>query len=1159
MSGSGQKVGALPDSFFPSVLDQMAVGVWVTGPDDVIVYVNPAMGRLAGVPCTTIVGVPVLTGFPEETIRDIRPIYLEAKRTLEPRPYHMVPVLTPSGRSTRQSGWFTPRVENGAYAGMIATVETASDLEGAEHAVMAWQERIQDFLRRTPAGYFRMDRSGRLTDVNDAWLKMYKYETREEVVGRHFADFQADADLAQAQAIVDQLVSGKAIPSGEFSRRCKDGSIGYFTFTAMPVLSRGEAVGLEGFLIDITERKRAEDALRASEQNLAITLNSIGDAVIATDPAGRVVRMNPVAEHLTGWSLAEAVGRPLDDVFRVINAFSRRSVESPVSRVLREKRVVGLANHSMLIARDGTERAIADSGAPIADEHGVIEGVVLVFRDVSQEYAAERERRIKESAIASSTSAILMTDLDGRLTYANRTALQCLGCESEAVLLGRCLDEFFPGAAGPGSPLAGLREGADWTGEAQVSGREGRKLEVFLTAGRVTDDQGTPLCLMVGFVDITARKQAEAALREREGRLAKLASQVQGMLYQFQQRPNGTYCVPYASEGIRDIFGVQPEAVREDIAPLLRAIHPDDVEGVIRSIARSAQDLSPWTYEFRVNLGGVGLRWMWGRSVPERLEDGGILWHGFITDVTERKQAEAALSASERRFRSLFDHMSEGVALHELVRDASGVVINYRILDVNPSYESQSGVSRENAVGRLATEAYGTPAPPYLQEFAGVAMTGKPYTFDVFFPPLARHFHISVVSPGPDQFATVFTDITERVALEESLRQARDQAEAANRAKSAFLATMSHELRTPLNPIIGFASLLMEDPGLAERQRRHLAIIRRRSEDLLALLSDILDFSRLEADRCALAPADVSVRDLLADVMRTLAPAAQEKSLWWEWHVAPETPDIIRVDPLRLKQALMNLLGNALKFTVSGGVSLVAGLSGDASARRISFAVTDTGPGIPPEERDRLFEPFVQGANASAQALGGAGLGLSIAQRLVVRMGGRLEVESDVGRGSTFRFTLPLVPPAGSSDDVASAVQATPPISNLGRGKRALVVDDDPSSWMLAASLLERAGFAVACAANGSDALRRFEEETYDLVLMDIRMPGMDGMAVTAKIRERHPDRRVAVVAMTAYAMPGDRERILSAGMDAYVVKPIRQADFYQAVSSVLDVSKAAE
>jgi PAS domain S-box-containing protein len=521
-------------------------------------------------------------------------------------------------------------------------------------------------------------------------------------------------------------------------------------------------------------------------------------------------------------------------------------------------------------------------------------------------------------------------------------------------------------------------------------------------------------------------KKLADAREEALHRLQKIAGRIPGVVFQFHWRADGSFCFPFASEAIGEIYGVSPEEVRDDASKAFARHHPDDSKSIATSIRQSAKDLTPWNQEFRICSADGKVRWVAGSSVPQREADGSTLWHGFLADVTERKQAE------------------------------------------------------------------------------------------------------------------------------NELKHAKEAAEAANQAKTRFLATMSHEIRTPMNGILGMAQMLLT-PGLDDINRQDYArTVLHSGRTLLALLNDILDLSKVEAGKFDLEPSAFEPGQIIHETQALFLESASRKGLAVEVDWTGPSGQRYLGDPLRLRQMLSNLISNAIKFTARGNIRIDAReLDRNETTARIEFAVTDTGIGVPKEQQKLLFQPFSQADSSTTRLYGGTGLGLSIVGSLAKLMGGDVGVESEAGRGARFWFRIraDLVADYREMGQIERQARekARPFAEPLQLSGRVLVVEDDQTNRKVIGALLSKLGLTVAFAENGLLGIEAIAHgEPADLILMDLNMPEMDGYNATRRIRQWETETgqaRRPVIALTADAFEENRQRCLAAGMDDFLTKPIASID----------------
>jgi signal transduction histidine kinase/AmiR/NasT family two-component response regulator len=407
--------------------------------------------------------------------------------------------------------------------------------------------------------------------------------------------------------------------------------------------------------------------------------------------------------------------------------------------------------------------------------------------------------------------------------------------------------------------------------------------------------------------------------------------------------------------------------------------------------------------------------------------------------------------------------------------------------------------------------------------------------------------HLEQLERANGELVRVNRELEEAIGREKKLAQA---AAAANRAKSAFLANMSHEIRTPMNGVVGMAQLLTSEIGDAELRDR-AKTIETSAESLLVLLDEMLDFSKIEAGKLELEDVSFAPRRLVSDTIALLEGKAKDKGLELSLAVDPDVPETLRGDPGRLRQVFTNLIGNAVKFTEAGEVTVTLALASEtASSVLLHASVRDTGIGIAEETRHRLFDPFTQADVSTTRQFGGTGLGLTISKQLIEMMGGEINVESELGAGSTFWFTASFHRGAESEERSVPAIGNTASANDL-TGRRVLLAEDNIVNQKVAVAMLGRMGLRVDVVGDGIEALEALAERAYDAVLMDCQMPRLDGYQAVRRLRRgdgQALDPSVPVIALTAHALTGDREKSLEAGMDDHLAKPLKMEDLQRAL-----------
>ena len=504
-------------------------------------------------------------------------------------------------------------------------------------------------------------------------------------------------------------------------------------------------------------------------------------------------------------------------------------------------------------------------------------------------------------------------------------------------------------------------------------------------------------------------------------------------------------------------------------------------------------------------------------------------------------EKHSALVASDARHRLLFEEMQEGCSINEIITDADGQVVDFRVLEANAAYERHVGVKPERVIGRTIREVFPDADVRQIARMASVVETGEPQSWEYFSPTINRHLRVRAFRGLPRQFVVMYEDITERMAEVAALAAARAAADAANAAKTVFLRNMSHEIRTPLNGILGFTQLLQEEvlsPEVAES----VEAIATSGTVLGQLIDDLLDMAKIEADRVDIERSAFNLRACISDAARIIRPRAEDKMLSLKLTVASEVPAELIGDGHRITQIVLNLVGNAVKFTERGGVTVSVNVhERDGSTIMIEILVADTGIGMSASAMLEVFEPFTQAEHSITRRFDGTGLGLTICRQLTNLMGGSVTADSVEGVGSTFRVLLPLEMSEADVTSIDAAQRVSQTLHWSGAPLTVLLVEDHRINQALGRALLQKLGHTVKIAADGAEALQRLLEDAFDLVLMDIQMPVMDGQAALKVLRAREAvtGAHTRVIALTAFAMQDDAERFLAAGFDGYVSKPL--------------------
>ncbi|WP_181376258.1 PAS domain S-box protein [Novimethylophilus kurashikiensis] len=691
-----------------------------------------------------------------------------------------------------------------------------------------------------------------------------------------------------------------------------------------------------------------------------------------------------------------------------------------------------------------------------------------------------------------------------------------------------------------------IYQGIPFTTEFRVIDRKGQVRHIRSKATVTWDEHGQPLRMVGVNVDITAHKTAEILQDRAREELQTIIDQMPAMIGYWDTELRNRF----GNQSYVEWFGKSPlemrgQHIREVIGEKLYALNLPYMQAALRGerqqFERTIVDVSGRT------------RYSLASYLPD-IRAGVVKgFYVFVADITPLKHAQTALAEVQSHLRAVIDSAAEFAIL---ATDNAGTIQLF-----NKGAEQMLGYSAEELVGKFKPDVLHLPEEIVERRAVLSHEAGRTVSIDEVFVGRARlgesesrewtlvhkngqHVPVRlVIAPMRDHtgeitgFVGIANDISAQRQARQALRQAKELAEQASQAKSDFVANMSHEIRTPMNAILGM-SYLLDSTDLTDEQRDHLDMIRVSAQSLLAILDEILDFSKIEAGKMVLSPVDFDLDDVAHSVAGMMGFTAQQKGLQLTLDVDHDVPRHVHGDPQKLRQVLINLAGNAVKFTERGSIAIHIGVEASTHEEAtLRFAISDTGIGMDADQAARLFKPFEQADSSITRRFGGTGLGLAISSRLVEMMGGRLEVESELGQGSIFFFSLPfpVVQGVSSNESLGDGLAGVPVRLE---GARLLLVEDNRISQEVAAKILRKSGAEVEIAENGSDALDRLRTNPgYDVILMDIQMPELDGYSAARLIRDELA-LQTPIIAMTAGVTPSEREQCTSAGMNDFIAKP---------------------
>ncbi|MFO1497112.1 MAG: PAS domain S-box protein [Verrucomicrobiota bacterium] len=1130
---------------------------------------NPFMEVLTGVSAGRILGedlAALALHFEHACVRDLLERALTSETVQSPDLYYRV-------RATGKTGWisaiYAPNLDaDGQIIGVIGTVRDITARKETEQALTQSEIWHRGLFENAADAIFVVDGSSRkFTGINPAALRMFGLPTNalSEGLGPVQLSPEFQPDGRRSEAKVDEMIDLALEHGSHFFQwtHCRRSGE---EFASTVLITRMELPGqvfCHATVRDVTQENLAATLLAQRTALLAGLLDSIPDLVCFKSRSGVYLGCNPEFGRYAGKSPEEITGLTDLDLF-----------PKPVAESMRQHEAIVLEqgcrrySEAWLTYPDGRRMLVETLRAPFYSPEREVIGVIDVSRDITERnQTAEvlQARQAKLDSIFRAAPVAIGVAVERILTELNDTFCQITGY-ARGDLIGKSARLLYPTQAEfdrvAEEGYDRLAEQGMFMIECRWRCKDGHDIEVLLRASHVVPNDVAKGVTFVG-LDITERKAAEAALRHSEERFRQMAETIQCVFWMSSSQLSE---ITYVSPGYERLWGRTVASLYNDPKSFLHAAHPEDRPRLFESLRRSAG--KNFDHEFRIIRPDGQVRWIRDRGFPIRAASGQVLQMvGIAEDVTERKEAEAMLRTAAGRLRMLWQAVEESLT-SVVITDTTG-----RIEYVNPKFIEVTGYALEEVLGqnpRLLKS--GQTSPAFYTDMWRTIASGRNWRGEFWNRKKSGElfWESAVISPVKDENGTIThflgikEDITERKRAEAELHQTNHQlqeatarasqmaskAEAANGAKSQFLANVSHEIRTPLNGIIGPTGLLLET-SLTPDQRKYAEIAKSSGETLLALINDILDLSKIEAHKLDLEMIPFDLRQLLEDTAEFLALKAHEKSLELICDVGPDVPARLRGDPGRLRQILVNLGGNAVKFTRKGEVRIRARRQAEDEQRvTILVEVSDTGIGIPREKLATLFAPFTQVDGSITRQFGGTGLGLSISKQLAELMGGRIGVESDQGQGARFWFTA-----------VCEKERANPTATNTADGRLAdlkvLVVDDNETNRLMVTTWLGEWGcncVAVGDPVEGLNVLRQaaLGARPFRVALLDFVMPDMDGVALGRQIKADPTLEQTRLILLGSARPALLQQAALSDLFSEVLTKPIRPIQLEKALELAL-------
>jgi PAS domain S-box-containing protein len=1024
------------------------------------------------------------------------------------------------------------RDASGQINRLRGTVQDITERKRAEEATRQSEARLDALVRSLDDVVFEFDAEGTYLKI---WTGDESLLARPgaKLIGHTISEVLGEPGAVGFLEIFKRVLASGRPENCEYPLEVQGGARWFLARISPICAADGSYKSVCMLTRDITERKRAEERIR----KLSLAVEQSPASVVITNLRAEIEYVNPKFTHITGYTSEEAIGRN--------PRLLKSGIQSDATyHELWETLLSGREWRGEFANRKKNGEIYWESVSivPIKDPGGATTHFLAVKEDITGRKRAEQDLVQAEekyrSLVFNIPDVVWTLDSKGDFAFISPNIETISGYNINEIAQHGA--NLFLAAIHPDDASSVktsmerlFSRGDAYDVECRVRRKTGEWIWVHDRAVATYERNGVRYADGL-LSDITERKRAEGALRESEERFRIMADGCPILMWVTGAEGE----TQFVNRAYREFCGISFEEVEVSKWQLLT--HPDDTQQYLRAFQRAVREHKTFRAETRIRRADGEWRWIDSHAEPRISSSGEFLGHvGVSADVNDRRQAEQALRSSEEKFRQLAENIRE---VFWMMPPAAN-----EMLYVSPAYEQVWGRSRDSLYQRPMSwaDAIHPDDLEHAHRFFGRQIKGERIDseYRIRTPEGQEKWIRDRAFPVRDErgllirIVGIAEDITERKRAEEEMRKAKEAAEAANRAKSQFLANMSHEVRTPMNGVIGMAGLLL-DTELTPEQQRYAEIVRSSGEALLAVINDILDFSKIEARKLRLEITDFDLHTVLEYAAEILAIKASEKGLELTCEMEPGTPWLLRGDSGRIRQVLVNLLGNSVKFTAHGEVAVSVRLEAeDEHTATLCFTVRDTGIGFRQQRACNLFEPFVQGDGSLTRRYGGAGLGLAISKQLVEMMGGQIGVESEEGKGSTFWFTAVFEKQPRPSLIV-------PDVPPSLRGANVLVVDDNATNRSLICRLLTAWGCHPEEAADGSSALAILRQRAegvnpFRLALVDMSLPGMDGEELGRRIVADPRLKHTIMVLMTSFGRESDGARLQALGFAGYVCKPI--------------------